>query len=230
MNSRSEAQAAIDAGKVLVNGQPALKASVKVGPSDLIESEKAHPYVSRAALKLKGALDVLPVSPEGFVCLDIGCSTGGFTEILLEQGASHVISVDVGRDQFHDRLRANDRITLYEQMDARKLTASELSDPIDMIVTDASFIGLEKVLIPALSFVRPGGNLIALFKPQFQVGPKSVGKGGIVTDVDAVELTKDSFSVWLTGQGWGIRDWQPSLITGSDGNQEWLVWAMKDPG
>lgn len=225
MESRSEAQAAIEAGKVLINGEPARKASQKVSPEDQIEATKAHPYVSRAALKLKGALDVFPVDPSGEVCLDVGCSTGGFTEVLLEAGASHVFAVDVGRDQFHPRLRSDARITLYEQTDARSLSKVHINQQVNLIVCDASFIGLEKVIEAAIGFLAPNGQMILLFKPQFQVGPKAVGKGGIVTDTDAVSASKTAFEAWLNSKGYSVKQWQPSPITGADGNQEWLVWA-----
>ena len=227
MDSRSEAQAAIKAGNVRINGKVVSKASVKVEATDKISAEKAHPYVSRAALKLKGGLDVFPVSVKDRTCLDIGCSTGGFTEVLLEAEAKHVISVDVGRDQFHARLRSEPRVSLFEQLDARNICADHLSQAPELIVSDASFIGLEKVLQPSLDFAADGADLIALFKPQFQVGPKAVGKGGIVTDLKEVEAAKSVFVIWLREQGWQIKAWQPSSITGSDGNQEWLVWATK---
>ncbi len=225
--TRSEAQAAISAGKVTVNGAVVTKASLKVGGHDIIHAERAHPYVSRAALKLKGALDVFGVDASGLSCLDVGCSTGGFTEVLLDAGAAHVISVDVGTDQFHPSLRDDPRVTLYEQLDARKLTSEQIDREIDLLVCDASFIGLEKVLDPAVSFVRSGGLALLLFKPQFQVGRKAVGKGGIVTDVEAVDVARQAFEDWLTGQGLTLKGWEPSPITGSDGNQEWLVWAVR---
>ncbi len=227
MSSRSEAQAAIEAGNVSVNGQPANKPSQKVSEIDVICAEKAHPYVSRAALKLKGALEVFAINVRGAVCLDVGCSTGGFTEVLLEAGADHVFSVDVGRDQFHARLRDDHRVSLFEQFDARKLTSDQIFRPIDILVCDASFIGLEKVLDPAIQFVKAGGQAILLFKPQFQVGPKAVGKGGIVTDTGAVEAAKGEFANWLEGIGYQIRQWAVSPIAGGDGNQEWLVWAVR---
>ena len=225
--TRSEAQAAIGAGKVTVNGSVATKASLKVGGNDIIHAERAHPYVSRAALKLKGALDVFGVDACGLSCLDVGCSTGGFTEVLLEAGAAHVVAVDVGTDQFHPSLRDDPRITLYEQLDARKLTSEQIDREIDLLVCDASFIGLEKVLDLAVSFVKPGGLALLLFKPQFQVGRKAIGKGGIVTDLEAVETAKQAFSDWLVANGFTIKDWEPSPVTGSDGNQEWLVHAIK---
>ncbi|MBN05918.1 TlyA family RNA methyltransferase [Ponticaulis sp.] len=225
--TRSDAQAAISAGKVTVNGTVVTKASLKVGEDDIIHAERAHPYVSRAALKLKGALDVFGVDASGLNCLDVGCSTGGFTQVLLEAGAAHVISVDVGTDQFHPSLPEDPRITLYEQLDARKLTSEQIDREIDLLVCDASFIGLEKVLDPAVSFVKPGGLALLLFKPQFQVGRKAVGKGGIVTDIEAVDVAKQAFSDWLVANGFKLKGWEPSPVTGSDGNQEWLVYAIK---
>ncbi len=227
MQSRSEAQAAIEAGKVIVNGTVATKANLKVSSDDEVSAEKAHPYVSRAALKLVGALEVFDLRPDGMVCLDVGCSTGGFTEVLLLKGAQHVFAVDVGRDQFHEKLRGDDRIRLLEQTDARKLTRADIDQPIDLLVCDASFIGLEKVLDPALSFLKPGAHAVLLFKPQFQVGRKAVGKGGIVTDLAAVEAAKSAFTDWAIAQSCQIKAWTPSSITGSDGNQEWLVWAKR---
>ncbi|MDF1681056.1 TlyA family RNA methyltransferase [Ponticaulis sp.] len=225
--TRSDAQAAISAGKVTVNGAVVTKASLNVGGDDIIYAERAHPYVSRAALKLKGALEVFGVDASGLNCLDVGCSTGGFTEVLLEAGAAHVVSVDVGTDQFHPSLRNHPNVSLFEQLDARKLTSEQIDHEIDFLVCDASFIGLEKVLDPAVSFVRSGGLALLLFKPQFQVGRKAVGKGGIVTDLEAVEAAKQAFSDWLEANGFTLKGWEPSSVTGSDGNQEWLVYAIK---
>ena len=227
MSSRSEAQAAIAAGKVLVNGQVVTKASFKISPDDYVEAEKAHPFVSRAALKLQGALEQFPVAVNGKVCLDLGASTGGFSQVLIEAGAEHVYAIDVGRDQFHKSLRDEPRISLFEQTDAREISEALIPLPIDLIVCDASFIGLEKVLLPALHMTGPEAQAVLLFKPQFQVGPKHVGKGGIVTDEAAVDQAKSSFQDWLEQQGWLVKAWAPSPITGSDGNQEWLVWACR---
>ena len=229
-SSRSEAQEAIAAGKVSVNGVVTTKASVKIQPDDDVSAERAHPYVSRAALKLKGALDLFQVGVSGATCLDVGSSTGGFTDILLRYGAGYVYAVDVGTGQFSEQLRDDPRIELHEQTDARNLTSEIIRDPIDIIVCDASFIGLEKVLWPALSFASADANLIALFKPQFQVGPKHVGKGGIVSDDEAVAMAKQAYTDWLSQKGWMIRGWAPSPITGSDGNQEWLSWAVRSQG
>lgn len=224
-SSRSEAQEAIASGKVSVNGVVVTKASLKVLPNDVVSAQKAHPYVSRAALKLKHALDLFAIDAKGTSCIDIGSSTGGFTDILLRYGAGYVYAIDVGTSQFSARLKDDPHIELHEQTDARDLTREIILDPIDIIVCDASFIGLEKVLWPALSFAAKGANLIALFKPQFQVGRKHVGKGGIVTDHEAVEFAFQAFEIWLMEVGWTVKDRAPSPITGSDGNQEWLVWA-----
>ena len=228
MPSRSAAQEAIATGKVLVNGKVVSKASEKVSAEDVIEAEQAHPYVSRAALKLKAGLEAFPVLVARKTCLDVGSSTGGFTEVLLEAGAGHVTAVDVGRDQFHERLRGHEKITLFEQKDARRLSQDMFSMPPELIVCDASFIGLEKLLWPALSLAAEAADLIALFKPQFQVGKKNIGKGGIVTDQDAVGIARSEFEAWLVSVGWQPRDWRPSPVTGSDGNQEYLVWATRD--
>ena len=227
MASRSAAQEAVAAGKVVVNGRVIRKASEKVSIDDVIEAEQAHPYVSRAALKLKAGLEVFPVTAKDKTCLDIGSSTGGFTEVLLEVGGRHVTAVDVGRDQFHKRLRGNETVTLLEQTDARSLTLNSLRERPELIVCDASFIGLEKVLWPALSLATVGADLIALFKPQFQVGKKNIGKGGIVTDAEAVRSARAEFEMWLNSVGWAPQGWQPSPVTGSDGNQEFLVWATR---
>ena len=135
--------------------------------------------------------------------------------------------VGVGRDQFHKLLRGEPRISLFEQTDAREISEALIPLPIDLIVCDASFIGLEKVLLPALHMTGPEAQAVLLFKPQFQVGPKHVGKGGIVTDEAAVDQAKSSFQDWLEQQGWLVKAWAPSPITGSDGNQEWLVWACR---
>ncbi|MAP94991.1 MAG: TlyA family rRNA (cytidine-2'-O)-methyltransferase [Ponticaulis sp.] len=227
--SRSVAQEAIAAGKVSVNGKTVTRASEKVSGEDTIEAERLHTYVSRAALKLKGAFEIFDLKAEGKPCLDVGCSTGGFTEVLLEAGAAHVTSVDVGRDQFHVSLRQHASVTLLEQTDARNLTRENLKQPPEIIVCDASFIGLEKVLQPALDLAAEEADLIALFKPQFQVGRKNIGKGGIVTDQESVDTAKTAFIDWLEAQGWAVKDWAPSPITGSDGNQEWLCWARRKP-
>lgn len=224
-DSRSAAQAAITAGNVRVSGEVARRAADLVAVDSEIFATAPHPYVSRAALKLAHALDVFSIDPSGRHCLDIGASTGGFTEVLLERGAAHVTAVDVGRDQFHPRLRGDARITLLESTDARELTPAHFVTPPDLVVCDASFIGLEKILPVPLSLAAPRAELVLLFKPQFQVGPAHVGKGGIVKDKRASDEAEARFVDWLCEQGFSLRGRADSPIAGGDGNRERLIHA-----
>ena len=226
-DSRSAAQAAIAAGKVCVHGRVLTKASEKISSQALIEAEAEHPWVSRAGLKLAHALEAFGIDPEGLHCLDIGASTGGFTQVLLEHGAAHVVAVDVGRDQFHASLRGDERITLLEAMDARALTPEHIKVPPALVVCDASFISLHKLLSVPLSLAAEQATLIALFKPQFEVGRSNVGKGGIVSDSKATARAEADFVDWLTDQGWTVLSTTDSPIKGGDGNAERLVFAEK---
>ena len=179
-----------------------MNASEKISRDATIEAEAEHPWVSRAGLKLAHALDVFDVDPRGLHCLDVGASTGGFTQVLLEHGAAHVVAVDVGRDQFHASLRDDDRITLLEGTDARALSPQLVQAPPALVVCDASFISLHKLLSIPLSLAAEQAALIALFKPQFEVGRENVGKGGIVSNRDATERAEAAFVDWLEAQGW----------------------------
>jgi 23S rRNA (cytidine1920-2'-O)/16S rRNA (cytidine1409-2'-O)-methyltransferase len=161
------------------------------------------------------------------VCLDIGASTGGFTEVLLLNGASHVTAVDVGRGQLHPRIAGDTRVTNYEATDARSLTAQMLPEAPTLLVCDASFISLEKLLEVPLSLTAPGADFVGLFKPQFQVGRDHVGKGGIVTDMAAADAAAEQFEVWMKEKGWPIHAWTASPISGGDGNAERLFHAVK---
>ena len=225
--SRALAQAAIAEGLVRVNGVVLSKASQKISALDQIEAERPHPYVSRGGLKLAHALSIFPVSVSERVCLDVGASTGGFTNVLLEAGAAKIYAVDVGHGQLHQRIASDPRVVSMEGRDARSLDPDEFDPKPDLIVCDASFIGLEKVIAHPLQCAALQTDLIALFKPQFQVGPKSVGKGGIVTDVEAVDAAKHKFLAWLNGTGWSVLDWTTSPISGGDGNREYLLHAQK---
>ncbi|MCR9271302.1 MAG: TlyA family RNA methyltransferase [Hyphomonadaceae bacterium] len=224
--SRASAQAAIDAGRVTVSGRVLTKASEKISATAKIEAAPAHPWVSRAGLKLAAALLEFDIDPRGAHCLDIGASTGGFTEVLLENGASSVVAVDVGRDQLHARLRADPRVISLEATDARGLTQDQVGTP-QILVCDASFISLNKLLGTPLSFAAQNADLIALFKPQFEVGREYVGKGGIVTDTAATERAEDTFCDWLSNQGWSVHARANSPIKGGDGNAERLIYAVK---
>lgn len=226
-DSRSAAQAAIAAGKVRVRGRVLTKASEKISSTAAIVAEAEHPWVSRAGLKLAHALDVFDVDPQGLNCLDVGASTGGFTQVLLENGAAHVVSVDVGRDQFHASLRGDRRITLLEGTDARALTPELVRAPPALLVCDASFISLHKLLSVPLSLAAERASLIALFKPQFEVGRENVGKGGIVSDATATSRAEEAFIAWLETQAWTVRAAINSPIKGGDGNAERLIFAER---
>lgn len=226
-DSRASAQAAIAAGKVKVSGRLITKASEKVAPSAKIEAEAEHPWVSRAGLKLAHAMDIFNVDPSGWLCLDVGASTGGFTEVLLAHGAPSVIAVDVGRDQLHSRLQTDARVTSLEGTDARSLTPEIVGAPPRLIVCDASFISLHKLLSVPLSLAAHDAVLIALFKPQFEVGRENVGKGGIVTNTRAIERAEEAFVIWLAEKGWRVRARTDSPIKGGDGNTERLIYAER---
>lgn len=226
-DSRASAQAAIAAGKVRVDGRALAKPSEKISSSARIEAEPEHPWVSRAGLKLAYALDRFEVDPTGRRCLDIGASTGGFTQVLLSRGAASVVAADVGRDQLHDKLRGAARVTSFEATDARALTLDQVGAPPQIVVCDASFISLHKLLETPLGFAAPGAELIALFKPQFEVGREHVGKGGIVTDKAATQRVEDAFVDWLSEQGWTTQARANSPIKGGDGNAERLIYAVK---
>ncbi|MEM1088610.1 MAG: TlyA family RNA methyltransferase [Pseudomonadota bacterium] len=226
-DSRAAAQAAIRAGNVQIGTRTLTKASEKISPSAKITAEPAHIWVSRAGLKLAHALDVFDVNPMGLHCLDLGASTGGFTQVLLANGAMHVVAIDVGRDQLHAKLRGDTRVTSLETTDARNLTLDQVGDPPQLITCDASFISLHKLLGPALSLAAPHAGLIALFKPQFEVGRAHIGKGGIVTDQAATKKAEDRFVAWLSEQGWQTHARTDSPIAGGDGNAERLIYAVK---
>ncbi len=226
-DSRASARASIKAGLVAVNGATVAKPSQMISENDRIKATRAHPYVSRGGLKLAHALDVFGVLVEGRFCLDVGSSTGGFTDVLLRRGVAHVLAVDVGTDQLHASLREDMRVSSLEGVDARTLSADQLSEAPSLIVCDASFIALEKLMERPLSLAAPNGEAILLFKPQFQVGRTKVGKGGIVTDQAAVNEAEQRFEDWLVGQGWTIRDRTDSPIKGGDGNAERLLHTVK---
>jgi 23S rRNA (cytidine1920-2'-O)/16S rRNA (cytidine1409-2'-O)-methyltransferase len=226
-SSRAQARAAIEAGKVVVDGKIAAKPGLVVRTDQTIDAEPAHPWVSRGGVKLAHALDAFGVSPQERACLDVGTSTGGFADVLLSRGARRVVAVDVGRDQLHPKLRADNRVISLEGTDARELTAALLGESPALVVCDASFIGLAKVLGRALSLAAPGADLVALFKPQFEVGPAHVGKGGLVSDGAATDAAANTVEDWLRSQGWAVIAWTPSPITGGDGNQERLLHARR---
>lgn len=226
-DSRAKARAAIEAGGVQVAGQTLKKASELIESDAPIEAVAAHPYVGRGALKLEQALRHWPIMVENRRVIDVGASTGGFTEVCLIRGAAKVYAVDVGQGQLHPRLANDTRVINLERTDARLLTRTLIDEPIALVVCDASFIGLAKVLPAALALAEPSADLIALIKPQFEAGPELVGKGGIVRDEATREATALAVEHWLGQIGWTVRDRIESPITGGDGNVEYLVWAQK---
>lgn len=225
--SRAKARAAIEAGGVTADGQVVAKASEIIDGGCTIFAVAAHPWVGRGALKLAHALDAWPVVVQGRVVLDIGASTGGFTEVCLARGAAHVYAVDVGRGQLHGSLVDDPRVTNLEATDARDLTAALIPEPPTLVVTDVSFIGLAKALPAALALARAGADLIALVKPQFEVGPKAVGKGGLVKDDQARTGALAAVVAFLGTSGWPVQATTDSPIEGGDGNREYLIWAKR---
>lgn len=225
--SRARAQALVGAGVVTVDGAVVKKPSRKVSEDMvLVVTENPNPWVSRAALKLAHALKEFGLSPNAAVCLDVGASTGGFTEVLLENGATKVFALDVGHGQLHQSLHEEPRVENIEGVNARDIPDGLIPE-VDWIVTDVSFISLVKALPAALSLARKGAILVALIKPQFEVGRENVGKGGIVKDALAQEAAQADVVRFLQAEGWQITNQCESPIKGSDGNLEFLVAARR---
>lgn len=227
--SRAQARAAIEAGGVVADGATVSKPSQSIAAEAVIEATPAHPWASRGGVKLAHGLDVFGVDVSGRTCLDVGASTGGFTDVLLARGAARVIAVDVGRGQLHPRLKCDPRVVSLEATDARALTRGQVPAGTDLVVCDASFIGLAKVLARPLELAAPRAELVALFKPQFEVGARFVGKNGIVADNPAVEGALSSVIAWLEAENWRLKSVADSPIRGGDGNLERLVHAMRAP-
>ena len=229
-STRSKARDAIVRGAVLVDGAPVTKPAQPVAATASIElKEDTSPYVSRAALKLLHGLDHFGIDPRGLAALDVGASTGGFTQVLLERGAAQVTALDVGHGQFDENLRRDPRVAVLERLNARDLTAGHLTHAPQLIVCDVSFISLTLALPPALELAPPGAHLIALIKPQFEAGRDHVGKGGIVRDAAVHGQVCERMETWL-GQdmGWTVLGIIPSPIEGRDGNREFLLAGRND--
>jgi len=228
--SRSRARDLIKGGKVLVDGEVCMKVGAEVDEDEALSLREAGPVaVSRAGVKLASALASFEFDPAGLVALDVGASTGGFTEVLLTRGAAKVYAVDVGHGQLHASLRDNPRVVSFEGCDARALTRALIPEPVAAIVADVSFISLTKALLPALGLATPGAWLVALIKPQFEVGRGGVGKGGIVREAAARQQAVDSVTAWISAQdGWRIAGVVPSPIKGGSGNEEYLLGARWD--
>lgn len=228
--SRTKAQALIIAGKVFSGDKRLDKPGTAVPTdSDLRVVAPDHPWVSRGGVKLAAGLDRFGIDPAGLVALDIGASTGGFTDVLLTRGARKVYAVDVGHGQLDWKLRNDPRVVVLERTNARYLSRAEIPEPPDLIVCDASFIGLRTVLPAVLDLAAPGARLIALIKPQFEVGRGRVGKGGVVRDPALHAEVCDTISRWLDGlPGWSVLGIAESPIKGPEGNIEFLIGATRD--
>ncbi|MBN9315819.1 MAG: TlyA family RNA methyltransferase [Devosia sp.] len=219
--SRARARDAILRGTVTVNGSVAAKPNQQVDESDAIAlDDPAARYVSRAALKLVAGLDAGNIDPRGKTCLDLGSSTGGFTQVLLERGAVRVHAVDVGHAQLHESLRCDPRVVSLEGVNGRDLDRNLIPDPIELIVSDVSFVSILKVIDPALALAAPGAEAVILIKPQFEVGRDHIGKGGIVTDDTAIADAVERVVSHMATAGWAHRFSIASPITGGDGNRE----------
>jgi 23S rRNA (cytidine1920-2'-O)/16S rRNA (cytidine1409-2'-O)-methyltransferase len=228
VESRERGQALILAGQVLVNGQKQEKAgSLVPDDAEIRILGEVLPYVSRGGLKLAGALQEFGVSVEGKIALDVGASTGGFTDCLLQHGAKKVYAVDVGYGQLAWKIRQDPRVVTIERVNIRAMEPSLVPEPVDMAVIDVSFISLEKVIPSILQFLRPGAELVALIKPQFEVGREHVGKGGIVRDEAARNTVVVRITEFIGSLGFEVKGVIPSPITGQDGNVEFLIHAVK---
>lgn len=229
-DSRSRARDAIARGTVSVEGRTVTKAGAAVSADAAVTiDDPAQDYVSRAALKLVAALDRFGLDPAGCDCLDIGASTGGFTQVLLERGARHVTAVDVGHGQMHPRIGGDPRVASLEGLNARALSAEHIAGRmIGCVVSDVSFISLTLALPPALFLAAPGAFCVLLVKPQFEAGRSAIGKGGLLKDPSSGPAIAADLERWLTGEaGWQSLGSIPSPIAGGDGNQEYLLAGRK---
>ena len=225
--SRAKARAAIEAGLVSANDAPVRKASDEIALGAALRAESPHPWVSRGGVKLAAALDHFKFDPKDRVCLDVGASTGGFVEVLLVRGVRRVYAVDVGRAQLHSRLRQDARVISLEQTDIRALDPARLAEAPDLITIDVSFISLKAVLPAAFALVSPRAKLLALIKPQFEVGRQQVRKG-VVRDPALHAAVCDDIAKFIRSQGWTVIDMVASPILGGDGNAEFFIGATRD--
>ena len=224
--SRARARAAIEAGGVIADGKQVVKPSETIAADAAVSAQPAHPYVSRGGVKLAGALEQYPIDVEGHVCLDVGASTGGFTEVLLANGASLVFAIDVGHSQLHPSLQNHPKIVSMEETDIRKFEGKRLPARPDIVVIDVSFISLKAVLPVALSLAAAPMHLLALIKPQFEAQGKH-GKGGIIRDATVHKQVCDDIAAFAAAQGCTEITVFPSSISGGDGNAEFFLGARR---
>jgi 23S rRNA (cytidine1920-2'-O)/16S rRNA (cytidine1409-2'-O)-methyltransferase len=227
-SSRERARALILAGKVYSGTQRVDKAGAQLAAdAELCVRGEDHPYVSRGGVKLQGALSAFALDPRAVVAADFGASTGGFSDCLLQAGAARVYAIDVGRAQLHDKLRRDPRVVVMERVNARHLRAGDLPEPLDWVVIDASFIGLEKLLPAAHALLKPSGTLLALVKPQFEVGRERVGKGGVVRDAQVRADAIASVRAQAETLGFSVRGEADSVLPGPAGNRECFLWLER---
>jgi 23S rRNA (cytidine1920-2'-O)/16S rRNA (cytidine1409-2'-O)-methyltransferase len=228
--TRARARDAVKRGTVSVEGEIAAKVSQLVSSdSEITISDPLQNYVSRAALKLIHALDHFGIEVKGKHALDLGASTGGFTQVLLERGAVHVTAIDVGHGQMASEISSDSRVTLIEGLNARDLTREHLSHAIELIVCDVSFISLKLALPPALDLAEQGASLVVLIKPQFEAGRERIGKGGIVGDPSVHHEICEEMAAFVVSKSWEVNGIVPSPISGGDGNKEFLLAATIPP-
>jgi 23S rRNA (cytidine1920-2'-O)/16S rRNA (cytidine1409-2'-O)-methyltransferase len=226
--SRAKAQALILAGIVYQGERRVDKSGEPIAElAEITVRGRDHPWVSRGGVKLAHALEHFAIDIAGLVALDIGASTGGFTDVLLTRGAARVHAVDVGRGQLAWKLRQDARVVVHDGINARHLTAAEIGESVDIVTCDASFIGLATVLPAALALAAPQARLVALVKPQFEAGPGAVGKGGVVRDPETHRAVCEAAASWVTSQGWSVIGIAESPITGPAGNREFLLYARR---
>jgi 23S rRNA (cytidine1920-2'-O)/16S rRNA (cytidine1409-2'-O)-methyltransferase len=225
--SRAKAQAAIAAGLVIANDVTVRKASETIAVDARLRATAAYPYVSRGGVKLAAALDHFDFNPRGRVCLDVGASTGGFTQVLLERGARHLYAIDVGSGQLHESLRKRPEVVSLEETDIRTFSPTRLDTAPDLVVVDVSFISLKLVLLAALALAKPAAQLVALIKPQFEAG-RGTPKRGIVRDPAVHAAVCADISAFVASLGWRVLGVMPSPIHGGDGNAEFLLGATRD--
>lgn len=228
MSSRTEAQHLIDANRITVNGAVAAKSARQVAAGDqLVVVGPPARFVGRGAYKLDHALDEFAIDVAGRRALDAGASTGGFTDCLLQRGATHVVAVDVGHGQLHERLRADERVTNLERTNVRRLEVDSIGGPVDLVVGDLSFISLRLVIAPLVSVCQPGADMVLLVKPQFEAGRSEVSKGrGVISDPEIWERVRLEISDAFESHGCAVMGWTESPITGADGNHEFLIHAV----
>ena len=229
VESRTRAQALIMAGLVFAGERKIDKPGQSIADDVLLDVRgRDHPWVSRGGIKLAHGLDATGWDVTGAVAIDVGSSTGGFTNVLLQRGAARVYAVDSGTNQLAWKLRQDSRVIVHEQTSARILTEAHIPEAVDIIVCDASFIGLAKVLERPLTFAKPDAKLLALIKPQFEAGKGEVGKGGVVRDAAIHARVCAEVSGWIAAQGWRVETLVESPITGPEGNIEFLIAAIRD--